>query len=180
MQGAGKAPPAPSPPLKKISKKFKKGVDKNKKMCYNKSVKGGKPLTIKNTGDDLHQKGNDTMQKLTKKDNFTAIISVLESANRPDLVAVMEHEIALLDKKAESRSSKPTVRQAENASIKDEILMKLVYGQFYRCAEIKAMIPALDEGEGTQRTARLCNDLVSEGKLQKKIDKKVVYFALAE
>lgn len=120
------------------------------------------------------------MQKLTKKDNFTAIISVLESANRPDLVAVMEHEIALLDKKAESRSSKPTVRQAENAEIKTAIVASLEPGKFYRCAEIKAMIPALDEGEGTQRTARLCNDLVSEGLLRKAVDKKVVYFALAE
>jgi hypothetical protein len=38
----------------------------------------------------------------------------------------------------------------------------------------------LAECNGTQRTARLCNDLVEAGLLQKKIEKKVVYFALAE
>ena len=42
------------------------------------------------------------------------------------------------------------------------------------------LIPALAEGEGTQRTARLCNDLVDEHKLVKAVNKKVVYFALAE
>lgn len=120
------------------------------------------------------------MTKITKRDNFTSIIAVLKEAGKDDLVAVMEHEIELLDKKSANRSSKPTVRQAENAEIKSAIVKSLESGKAYRCAEIKAMIPALAEGEGTQRTARLCNDLVSEGQLVKSIDKKVVYFALAE
>ena len=120
------------------------------------------------------------MTKITKRDNFTSIIAVLKEAGKDDLVAVMEHEIELLDKKSANRSSKPTVRQAENAEIKSAIVKSLESGKAYRCAEIKAMIPALAEGEGTQRTARLCNDLVSEGLLVKSIDKKVVYFALAE
>ena len=120
------------------------------------------------------------MTKITKRDNFTSIIAVLKDAGKNDLVAVMEHEIELLDKKSANRSSKPTVRQAENAEIKSAIVESLESGKAYRCAEIKAMIPALAEGEGTQRTARLCNDLVSEGQLVKSIDKKVVYFALAE
>lgn len=120
------------------------------------------------------------MTKITKRDNFTSIIAVLKEAGKDDLVAVMEHEIELLDKKSANRSTKPTVRQAENAEIKSAIVASLESGKAYRCAEIKAMIPALAEGEGTQRTARLCNDLVSEGLLVKSIDKKVVYFALAE
>lgn len=120
------------------------------------------------------------MTKITKRDNFTSIIAVLKDAGKDDLVAVMEHEIELLDKKSANRSTKPTVRQAENAEIKSAIVGSLESGKAYRCAEIKAMIPALAEGEGTQRTARLCNDLVSEGLLTKTIDKKVVYFALAE
>jgi len=121
------------------------------------------------------------MTKITKRDNFNAIIAVLKDAGKDDLVAVMEHEIELLDKKAESRSTKPTIRQAENAEIKTAIISSLERGKFYRCAEIKAMIPALAEGEGTQRTARLCNDLEKKEKLlTKKVEKKVVYFALAE
>lgn len=118
--------------------------------------------------------------KVTKAQNFAAIVEVLEGLGKDELAAVMKHEIELLERKAENRSTKPTVRQAENAEIKTAIVAALEAGRFYRCAEIKALIPALDEGEGTQRTARLCNDLVAEGLLRKAVDKKVVYFALAE
>lgn len=143
-------------------------------MCYNK-------YAIKENDTLKNEKGIDTMSnKVTKRDNFSAIIAVLEAAEKPELVAVMKHEIDLLDKKKASASSKPTVRQAENAEIKTEIVKSLSAGKWYRCAEIKALVSALAAGEGTQRTARLCNDLVSEGKLAKTIDKKVVYFALAE
>lgn len=120
------------------------------------------------------------MTKTTKRENFTSIIAVLKDAGKDDLVAVMEHEIELLDKKSANRSTKPTVRQAENAEIKSAIVASLEPNRWYRCAEIKALNDVLAEGEGTQRTARLCNDLVTDGKLTKMVDKKVVYFALAE
>ena len=118
--------------------------------------------------------------KVTKKDNFNALRALALAAENADLVAFIDHELELLAKKAENRSTKPTVRQAENAEIKAKIVSVMETGKRYRCAEIKALIPALAEGEGTQRTARLCNDLVSEGLLVKSIDKKVVYFKLAE
>ena len=117
--------------------------------------------------------------KVTKKDNFNALLALEQVQANPALVAFIEHELELLAKKA-SAPSKPTVRQAENAEIKKAIADSLKAGKWYRCAEIKALIPALAEGEGTQRTARLCNDLVSDGSLVKTVDKKVVYFALAE
>ena len=120
------------------------------------------------------------MTKTTKRDNFTAIIAVLKAAGKNDLVAVMEHEIELLDKKSANRSTKPTVRQAENAEIKSAIVASLEKGKLYRCSEIQAMNEILASATGTQRTARLCNDLVTDGKLTKMLDKKVVYFALAE
>ena len=120
------------------------------------------------------------MTKITKRDNFTSIIAVLKAQGKDDLVAVMEHEIELLDKKSANRSTKPTVRQAENAEIKSAIVASLEKGKLYRCSEIQAMNEILASATGTQRTARLCNDLVSEGQLVKSVDKKVVYFALAE
>lgn len=120
------------------------------------------------------------MTKITKRDNFISIIAVLKDAGKDDLVAVMEHEIELLDKKSANRSTKPTVRQAENAEIKSAIVASLEKGKLYRCSEIQAMNEILASATGTQRTARLCNDLVSEGLLTKTIDKKVVYYSLAE
>ena len=118
--------------------------------------------------------------KVTKRDNFNTLLALSEVQSNQTLVDFINHEIELLDRKAENRSTKPTVRQAENAEIKSEIVTAMEKGKMYRCAEIKSMIDALAQGEGTQRTARLCNDLVSEGQLVKSIDKKVVYFALAE
>ena len=118
--------------------------------------------------------------KVTKKDNFTALRAIVAEMNRADLVEFIDHELELLAKKAENRSTKPTVRQAENAEIKAQIVASMESGRVYRCTEVKSLISALAQGEGTQRTARLCNDLVAEGLLVKTIDKKVVYFALAE
>lgn len=120
------------------------------------------------------------MNKITKKDNYNALLAIPAVAENPALVEFINHELELLAKKAENRSTKPTVRQAENAEIKAAIVANLERGKTYRCSEVQAMIPALAEGTGTQRTARLCNDLVAEGLLVKTIDKKVVYFALAE
>ena len=120
------------------------------------------------------------MTKITKKDNYNALLAIPAVAENEALVAFINHELELLAKKAENRSTKPTVRQAENAEIKTAIVAALAPNKWYRCAEIKSLVDALASGEGTQRTARLCNDLVSEGKLAKTIDKKVVYFALAE
>ena len=117
--------------------------------------------------------------KVTKKDNFNALLALEQVQANPALVAFIEHELELLAKKA-TAPTKPTVRQAENAEIKTAIVSALESGKWYRCAEIKSLVDALAVGEGTQRTARLCNDLVSEGLLVKTIDKKVVYFALAE
>lgn len=120
------------------------------------------------------------MNKITKKDKFNALLAIPAVAENPTLVEFINHELELLAKKAENRSTKPTVRQAENAEIKAEIASVMEPNRWYRCAEIKALIPELASGEGTQRTARLCNDLVADAKLVKMVDKKVVYFALAE
>ena len=142
-------------------------------MWYNKDTKDKDSLK--------HQKGIDTMaNKVTKKDNFNALRALALAADNADLVAFIDHELELLARKAENRSTKPTVRQAENAEIKSAIVASMEKGKAYRCSEIQAMNEVLAQATGTQRTARLCNDLVSEGLLVKTVDKKVVYFALAE
>lgn len=62
-------------------------------------------------------------KKITKKENFTTIIGVLESVGREDLVEVMKHEIELIDKKASS--GKMTKTQEANQDIKNLILEEL-------------------------------------------------------
>jgi len=63
-------------------------------------------------------------KKFTKKDNFNAIIDLLENtpiANRPDLVEFCKHEIELLDKK----KSKETKSQKENTILMEKLLTDL-------------------------------------------------------
>ena len=120
------------------------------------------------------------MTKITKKDNYNALLAIPAVAENETLVAFINHELELLAKKAENRSAKPTVRQAQNAEIKSAIVASLEKGKLYRCSEIQALNDVLASATGTQRTARLCNDLEKEGILVKTVEKRVVYFALAE
>ena len=63
-------------------------------------------------------------KRITKKENFKAIIEILQNNNREDLVQVMEHEIALIEKKASS--AKLTKTQEANQDIKTLIMQELV------------------------------------------------------
>lgn len=62
-------------------------------------------------------------KRTTKKDNFKAIIEILQNNDREDLVQVMEHEIALIEKKASS--TKLTKTQEANQDIKTLIIQEL-------------------------------------------------------
>lgn len=118
--------------------------------------------------------------KTTKKDNFNTLLTIPAVAENADLVAFIKHEIELLDKKAESRSNKPTANQTANAEIADRVPTLLEAGKNYRLSEIKAMIPELAEASGTQRIAVICRHLEEAGILVKTVDKRVVYYALAD
>lgn len=118
--------------------------------------------------------------KTTKKDNFNALLSIPAVAENADLVAFIKHEIELLDRKSENRSNKPTAVQVENADIAERVPTLLEAGKLYRLSEIKAMIPELAEASGTQRIAVICRRLEEAGVLIKTVDKRVVYYALAD
>ena len=118
--------------------------------------------------------------KVTKKDNFNTLRAIAENANRPDLVEFINHEIELLEKKNATRSTKPTATQIENAEIAELVPTVLESGKMYRLSEIKALIPALANSSGTQRIAVICRKLEAEGVLVKTVDKRVIYYSLAE
>ena len=61
--------------------------------------------------------------KITKKDNFKAIMEVLKAQGKDNLVEVMAHEIELLDKKR--ASGKMTKTQEANETIKDLIIAEM-------------------------------------------------------
>lgn len=119
--------------------------------------------------------------KITKKDNFNALLSIPAVAENAELKAFIEHELELLAKKSENRSTKPTANQVLNAEIAKRIPSLLERDRWYRLSEIKDMIPELAESNGTQRIAVICKTLEQVDKtLVKMIDKRVVYYALAD
>lgn len=60
--------------------------------------------------------------KMTKKDNYSAIRTILEELHNDELIAFIDHEIELLDKRNSSKTGKMTKTQIENVGIKAKIL----------------------------------------------------------
>ena len=118
--------------------------------------------------------------KVTKKDNYSALRTIAENANRSDLVEFIDHELEMLAKKNATRSTKPTASQVENAEIAELVPTVLESGKMYRLSEIKALIPKLADASGTQRIAVICRKLETEGVLTKTVDKRVIDYSLAE
>ena len=62
-----------------------------------------------------------TEKKITKKDNFNAIIEVLTDAGREDLAKVIEHEIELLDAKSSKAKATAAKKKAEGDALRDAV-----------------------------------------------------------
>ena len=113
--------------------------------------------------------------KITKKDNFKAIVTVLEQANRADLVEVMNHEIELLEKKNSYKSDKPTKLQVENANLKALILSSMEQGKNYTVTDICELINV----PSNQKVTALVTQLAKAEQVRKTVDKRKSYFSLA-
>ena len=120
--------------------------------------------------------------KVTKKDNFIAIIAILEGANRQDLADVIRHEIELLEKKASSR--KPSKTQVANAEL-TEALLEVLEGSFDPLTILEIQdkderLQALEDGTpiSNQRMSALLRPLVKNGTVIRIEEKKKAKFAL--
>lgn len=119
--------------------------------------------------------------KITKKDNFKAIIEVLAKNGKEDLVAVMQHEIELIEKKASN--AKMTKTQEANQDIKALILQVLEgLDTPLSITEILAESPELAKatGNSNQKLSALMTQLKNEGKVVRTQDKKKALFSIAE
>lgn len=63
-------------------------------------------------------------KRTTKKEYFRMVIDILKEHDREDLIQIMEHEIALIEKK--SSNAKLTKTQEANQDIKTLIIQELV------------------------------------------------------
>lgn len=119
--------------------------------------------------------------KLTKKDNFMKVIEVLESKGLTDLVAVMQHEIDLLDKKASNKTATKT--QKENEGTKELILKELArIGRPVTITELISESTEITEvtGGSNQKVSALMTQLKKAELVVRTQEGKKALFSIAE
>lgn len=113
--------------------------------------------------------------KITKKEMFTMIKAQVK--DNAEMVAFIDHEIELLDKKASNK--KATKTQEANVGIKSTILAVLEGGKSMTVTEMQGASAELGE-LSNQKVSALVRQLVEVGEVVKTIDKKVSRFSLAD
>ena len=112
---------------------------------------------------------------MTKREMFAEIRKAV--AGNEEMVAFIDHEVELLDKKSTS-AKKPTKTQLENEAYKAEIVSALA--EVDAPVTIKGLCEICDSIAGltNQRITHLLTDLRKDGKVVRTHIKKVAYFAL--
>ena len=112
---------------------------------------------------------------MTKKEMFTEIRKVV--ADNEEMVAFIDHEIELLNRKSGS-SKKPTKTQIENNAYKATIVEYLTTVDTSKTIkEIQAGIPDI-AGLTNQRITHMLTDLIKAGTLTKEYVKKTPYYSV--
>lgn len=122
---------------------------------------------------------NTTTKKPTKRTLFNRLLTLDSVKADPELVALVEHEIELLDKKNTS-DKKPTATQLANSSIKTAILETMESGALYTITELTKIVPNLPESMSNQRMSALVRQLKDEGKVERIEEKGKALFKIAD
>lgn len=91
------------------------------------------------------------MEKMTKRDYFNAIRALV--ADNAELVAFVDHELELLDRKNERRSTAPTAKQIANATLIETLYSAMEDGKAYTIEDIRALSPDLADAKPQKITA---------------------------
>lgn len=119
--------------------------------------------------------------KVTKADNFKALLNLAEVAAHPELVKFINHELALLAKKSTNR--KPSKSQATSNTLRD-IVLDVLYSadSAMTIAEIQEADSRLKvfngENVSNQRIAAILTRLIGEGIVTKETIKKRNYYSV--
>ena len=114
--------------------------------------------------------------KVTKRDNFIAIRDILEANGETALVEVMNHEIYLLDAKAERRSNTLTPSQKAGLQLKEDIYSVLIdSGEPMKIADIRSVKTEWNDYTSQKIAAQLLK-LIDEGRVVKEVIKRVNYY----
>lgn len=117
-----------------------------------------------------------TTKKVTKRDNFNALLNLSEVQSNPALVEFINHEIELLAKK-NSAERKPTATQTANEGIKTIIVEGMEQNHIYTISEIMKFdgMPEITN----QKTSAIVRQLVADGIVVRTEDKRKAYFSIA-
>lgn len=115
-------------------------------------------------------------KKVTKREMFNAIKAVAEVAANEDMVAFIDHELELLDKKSSSKSGKPTATQVANEALKVEILAGLSETEGKTVSELIKSVEALSGLSNQKVSAVLRLMEKNDGTVRKETDKKKTLF----
>lgn len=121
-------------------------------------------------------------QKITKKDNFKALLTIVEDLGRNDLVDFINHEIELLDKKKSNGNAKANKQVADNTELVYNALV--IVGKAVSITELIAQtdLSALANEEHivtTQRVSAYMKKLVDSKRVIATKDKKRTLFSIA-
>lgn len=121
--------------------------------------------------------------KVTKADNYQALLNLAEVAAHPELVEFINHELALLAKKSAKR--KPSKSQATSNTLRDIVLEVLnTADSAITIAEIQEADNRLKvfngENVSSQRIASILTRLIGEGIVSKETIKKRNYYSLTD
>lgn len=120
-----------------------------------------------------------TIKKITKRDNFNALLAIPAVAENAQLVSFIEHEIELLDKK-NSADKKPTAQQIANKGVMETIMQVLSEnGGLMTVTDVQKSNAALAE-LSNQRISALLRQLKDERKVERVEDKRKAFFKIAE
>lgn len=129
---------------------------------------------------------NTKTTKLTKRDHFNTLLSITEVAENPVLVAFIEHELELLDKK-NAADRKPTAVQVANEGLREAILDFMEEGKGYTVSDFIKQVPACADLSQSKVSAILRPLLLvtakgeanPDGVLERYEEKGKAYFKLA-
>ena len=123
---------------------------------------------------------NTSARRTTKREYYNILLGIEAVKNNPELVAFIENEVSLLDKKSNSSSDKkPTARQSENAGLKEAILNYLRQNDPATITELMKNVPKLAAIENltNQRTSAIVRQMVEIDKtVERLVEKRTAYF----
>ena len=110
---------------------------------------------------------------MTKRESYAEIREIVK--DNPELVAFVDHEVELLDKKNSAKSNKPTQKQKDNEVLKETILTAMKSETAYTVSEICELIGV----DSNQKVSAMITALKNDGKVIRTYEKRVARFTKA-